>query len=109
MRVTLDYGKTGLDVELPDANVVGPLSIRPLPPLSDPVSAVSTSVANPIGSILSMALLLRYSLGLDNEAEAVEEAVYRVLAEGYRTRDIAGDGGNVVSTSAMGDVISGCV
>jgi len=66
-------------------------------------------VANPIGSILSMALLLRYSLGLDNEAEAVEEAVYRVLAEGYRTRDIAGDGGNVVSTSAMGDVISGCV
>ena len=51
MRVTLDYGKTGLDVELPDANIVGPLSIRPLPPLSDPVSAVSTSVANPTGSL----------------------------------------------------------
>ncbi len=66
-------------------------------------------IANPIGSILSMALLLRYSLGLDEEAEAVEGAVEGVLAEGYRTRDIAGDGGDVVGTSVMGGVIAGRV
>ena len=66
-------------------------------------------IANPIGSILSMALLLRYSLGLDEEAEAVEGAVDGVLAEGYRTQDIAGDGGDVVGTSAMGGVIAGRV
>ena len=67
------------------------------------------NVANPIGSILSMALLLRLSLGLEEEAGAVEGAVDGVLAEGYRTRDIARDGGEVVSTSAMGDVIAGRV
>jgi len=66
-------------------------------------------VANPIGSILSLALLLRYSLGLDEEADAVERSVDGVLAEGYRTRDIAGDGGDVVGTSAMGEVIAGRV
>jgi 3-isopropylmalate dehydrogenase len=66
-------------------------------------------VANPIGSILSLALLLRYSLGLDEEADAVERSVDGVLAEGYRTRDIAGDGGDVVGTTAMGEVIAGRV
>ena len=49
MRVTLDYGKTGLDVELPDENIVGPLAIQPLDPLSDPVAAVAEKVANPTG------------------------------------------------------------
>ena len=49
MRVTLDYGKTGLDVELPDENIVGPLSIQPLAPLSDPVAAVAEKVSSPTG------------------------------------------------------------
>ena len=66
-------------------------------------------IANPIGTILSMALMLRYSLGLEDEARAVEEAVEGVLAEGYRTRDISGDGGEVVATSEMGEVIAGRV
>ena len=43
-------------------------------------------VANPIGAILSTAMLLRFSLGLEREASSVEEAVEGVLAEGYRTR-----------------------
>ena len=51
-------------------------------------------IANPIGTILSLALLLRHSLGLEDEAQAIEQAVQGVLAEGYRTRDIAGDGGD---------------
>ena len=66
-------------------------------------------IANPIGAILSMALMLRYSFGLEAEAEAVEQAVDGVLAEGYRTRDIAADGGDVVDTPRMGDVIAGRV
>ena len=66
-------------------------------------------IANPIGTILSMASMLRYSLGLDAEAEAVEQSVEGVLAEGYRTPDIAGDGGEVRRTTDMGDVIAGRV
>jgi nickel-dependent lactate racemase len=50
MRVTLDYGRTGLAVELPDANVVGPLSIRPAPPLAEPEKAVEEALARPIGT-----------------------------------------------------------
>ena len=49
MRVTLEYGKTGLDVELPDENIVGPLAIQPLAPLSDPVAAVAEKVSSPTG------------------------------------------------------------
>ena len=66
-------------------------------------------IANPIGTILSLAMLLRHSLGLEDEAQAVEQAVQGVLAEGYRTRDIAGDGGDVVGTRQMGSVIAGRV
>ena len=66
-------------------------------------------IANPIGTILSLALLLRHSLGLEDEAQAVEQAVQGVLAEGYRTRDIGGDGGDVVGTRQMGSVIAGRV
>jgi len=58
-----------------------------------------------VGAILSAALLLRYSLGLEQEAQAVERAVNQVLAEGYRTRDIAQDGTEVITTAVMGDLI----
>ncbi|MCI0771076.1 MAG: 3-isopropylmalate dehydrogenase [Chloroflexi bacterium] len=64
-------------------------------------------IANPIGTILSMAMLLRYSLTLEEEAVAVERSVEGALAEGYRTPDIAGDGGEVVKTPEMGDIIAG--
>jgi 3-isopropylmalate dehydrogenase len=63
-------------------------------------------IANPIGAILSAALLLRYSLLLEDEAAAIETAVERVLAEGYRTRDIAEAGVEEVSTGIMGDLIA---
>lgn len=62
-------------------------------------------IANPTGAILSAALLLRYSLGLEQEALAVERAVDRVLAEGYRTRDIAETDSEVITTTVMGDLI----
>jgi nickel-dependent lactate racemase len=50
LRITLDYGRTGLDVELPDDRVVGPLAIRPAAPLSDPEAAVAQALAQPISS-----------------------------------------------------------
>src|SRR3990172_11783783 len=50
MRVTLDYGRTGLEVELPDDRVVGPLEIQPAPPLPDPLAAVEHAIAHPIES-----------------------------------------------------------
>lgn len=65
--------------------------------------------ANPIGTILSAAMMLRHSFGLEEEAQAVESAVEGVLAEGYRTPDIAGDGGETVGTRRMGEVVAGRV
>jgi nickel-dependent lactate racemase len=50
MRVRLDYGKTGLDVELPDDRVVGPLAIQPTTPIADPSAEVRRLIENPIGS-----------------------------------------------------------
>jgi nickel-dependent lactate racemase len=50
MRCTLDYGRTGLAVTLPDDRVVGPLAIRPAPPLADPAAAVEEVLRKPIGT-----------------------------------------------------------
>src|SRR5215813_6688381 len=50
MRIRLDYGKTGLDVELPEDRLVGPLAIRPAAPLTDPETAIARALASPIGS-----------------------------------------------------------
>src|SRR6266850_618708 len=50
VRITLDYGKTGLSVDLPDARVVGPLAIKPAKPLGDPEEAIGGAIARPIGS-----------------------------------------------------------
>jgi len=64
-------------------------------------------VANPLATILSCAMLLRYSLGLDKEATAVEAAVLSVLEAGHRTADIASGTSQPVSTSKMGDLVAG--
>jgi nickel-dependent lactate racemase len=50
MRVTLDYGRTGLEVDLPDDRVIGPLAIRPAVPLANPQAAIANALAHPIGS-----------------------------------------------------------
>jgi 3-isopropylmalate dehydrogenase len=63
------------------------------------------SIANPIASILSFAMALRYSLDLDKEADALEKAVQEVLNDGLRTKDILSKGTKEASTSDMGDSI----
>ncbi|VVM25506.1 3-isopropylmalate dehydrogenase (EC [uncultured Gammaproteobacteria bacterium] len=62
-------------------------------------------IANPLATILSVAMMLRYSLNQENLADKIEAAVNRVLDQGYRTQDIAGDGNSVVGTSEMGDLV----
>ena len=65
--------------------------------------------ANPIATILSAAMMLRYSLDLDKEADAVEAAVQKVLTEGYRTGDIMSEGCKLVGTKEMGDLIADAI
>ena len=61
---------------------------------------------NPIATILSAAMMLKYSFNLDTEAKAIEDAVRKVLREGYRTEDIMSEGMKLVGTSEMGDMIA---
>jgi len=63
------------------------------------------NIANPIATILSAAMMLRYSFDLDKEAKVVEDAVEHVIKEGYRTIDIMEDGKTQVTTKKMGDLI----
>lgn len=63
-------------------------------------------VANPIATVLSAAMMLRYSFDLDKEADAVEGAVKQVLKEGYRTADIMSEGCTKVGCSRMGDLLA---
>lgn len=62
-------------------------------------------IANPIATILSAAMMLRFSFDLDKEADAIEDAVRKVLAEGYRTVDIMDEGKKQVGTTEMGNLI----
>mgnify|MGYP005784518839 FL=1 len=64
------------------------------------------NIANPIATILSAAMMLRYSFDLDQEAAAVEAAVQKVLTEGWRTADIMAEGCTKVGTTEMGDLIA---
>ena len=63
------------------------------------------NIANPIATILSAAMLLRYSFDMDEEADAIEKAIVKVLEEGYRSVDLMSEGKQEVSCSKMGDLI----
>lgn len=62
--------------------------------------------SNPIATILSVSMMLKYTFGLQNESDAVENAVKKALKDGYRTADIAKNGEKIVSTKEMGAVIT---
>ena len=63
------------------------------------------NIANPIATILSLSMALRYSLDLDKEADLLDQAVQKVLNDGLRTKDIVSKGKKEVTTSQMGDAI----
>ena len=102
-------GSMGL---LPSASLSGvPMPGRRTRGFYEPIHGTAPDIAgrdiaNPIGSILSVALLLRYSLGLSEEAAGLEKAVEEVLAAGYRTDDIATAETSSVGTKEMGKRIS---
>ena len=62
-------------------------------------------IANPIATILSAAMMLRFTFDLDKEADAIENAVAQVLKNGYRTIDIMSEGKTQINTAQMGDMI----
>jgi 3-isopropylmalate dehydrogenase len=64
------------------------------------------NIVNPLATVLSAAMMLRYSLELEEEAGAIESAVEATLAAGYRTRDIMQEGGKLVGTREMGDAVA---
>jgi 3-isopropylmalate dehydrogenase len=98
-------GSLGL---LPSASVGGKVG------LYEPIHGSAPDIAgqgitNPLGAILSAAMLLRHSFKLENEAASIEMAVREILAEGHRTRDLAGKGERSITTSEMGELVAGRV
>lgn len=80
----------------------------PIPSIADALLSGSApdisgkGIVNPVGTILSIAMMLRYSLGLPKEANAVEKAVKNAIDNGTRTKDLGGS----ASTKDMGDAVS---
>jgi 3-isopropylmalate dehydrogenase len=63
------------------------------------------NIANPLATILSLSMMMRYSFGYENEANLIEKAVENVLSKGIRTADIAKAGEEKISCSQMGDAV----
>jgi len=97
---------------LPSASIAGiPKEGTAIFGLYEPIHGSSPkragqNMANPIATILSAAMMLRYSLNLTAEAVAIEKAVVSVLEQGYRTYDIMSEGMKKVGTKEMGDLIA---
>jgi 3-isopropylmalate dehydrogenase len=91
-------GSLGL---LASASIGGPVGVYE-PVHGSAPDIAGKGIANPLGAILSAALLLRHSFQLDREAACIEDAVSAVLNQGYRTADLAGAAENTASTSEMG-------
>jgi 3-isopropylmalate dehydrogenase len=62
-------------------------------------------IANPIATIMSIAMMFKYSFGMDEASEVIENAVEKILQNGYRTKDIMDNSGKLVGTKEMGDLI----
>jgi 3-isopropylmalate dehydrogenase len=100
---------------LASASLAGvPVAGAKVPGLYEPIHGsapkrAGLNMANPVATILSLAMMLRYSLGLEAEASAVEAAITAVLDKGYRTYDIMDEGNTEVGTKEMGDLIAQAV
>lgn len=95
---------------LPSASLGATLADGRIPSLYEPIHGSAPDIAgqnkaNPIAAILSFAMCLRYSFGLEDMARTVERAVESALKAGHRTGDIAEAGARIVSTAQMGDAI----
>ena len=98
-------GSLGL---LPSASIGGKVGLYE-PIHGSAPDIAGKGIANPLGAILSAAMLLRHSFQLEAEAASVEMAVREVLADGHRTRDLAGKTDRPITTSEMGQIVAGRV
>ena len=98
-------GSLGL---LASASVGGPVGLYE-PVHGSAPDIAGKGIANPLGAILSVAMLLRHSFQLEKEAQCVEQAVAAVLSEGARTADLAGNSHPAISTSQMGQRVVAAV
>ena len=98
-------GSLGL---LPSASIGGKVGLYE-PIHGSAPDIAGKGIANPLGAILSAAMLLRHSFQLEAEAASVEMAVREVLADGHRTRDLAGKTDRPIATSEMGQIVAGRV
>jgi 3-isopropylmalate dehydrogenase len=95
-------GSLGL---LASASIGGPVGLYE-PVHGSAPDIAGQSIANPLGAILSVALMLRHTFNLPAEAECVEAGVTSTLMGGFRTRDLSGGGERTVSTEEMGAQIA---
>jgi 3-isopropylmalate dehydrogenase len=94
-------GSLGL---LPSASIGGKVGLYE-PIHGSAPDIAGKGIANPLGAILSAAMLLRHSFHLETEAAAIETAVQTALAGGSRTRDLVGKNAHSVSTQDMGEAV----
>jgi 3-isopropylmalate dehydrogenase len=87
---------------LASASIGGPVALYE-PVHGSAPDIAGQGVANPLGAILSVAMLMRHSFHLEREAACIESAVSKVLNMGSRTRDLAKDGRCAISTADMGE------
>ncbi|CFX85668.1 Isopropylmalate dehydrogenase [Syntrophomonas zehnderi OL-4] len=99
---------TGSIGMLPSASIGGKVGMYE-PSHGSAPDIAGQNKANPLATILSAAMMLRYSFNLEKEAVIVEQAVSKAVAEGYRTPDIMEDGSKPVGTVEMGDVVAGYI
>jgi 3-isopropylmalate dehydrogenase len=101
---------TGSIGMLPSASVGGSTGAEGQIGLYEPIHGSAPDIAgkdlaNPIATIASVAMMLSYSFTLEKESAAIEQAILRVLEQGYRTKDIHSEGGRLVGTKEMGRLI----
>jgi 3-isopropylmalate dehydrogenase len=96
---------TGSIGMLPSASIGGQVGLYE-PSHGSAPDIAGQQKANPLATILSAAMMMRYSFGLESEARAIEQSVHEVMGAGYRTPDLMEEGKILVNTSEMGDLVN---
>ena len=97
-------GLTGSIGMLPSASLGGSIGMYE-PVHGSAPDIAGKDLANPIATIASLAMMLKYSFGLQKESDAIEQAIVSVLEAGYRTADLREEGKTIVGTKQLGELI----
>ena len=99
---------TGSIGMLPSASIGGTVALFE-PAHGSAPDIAGLNKANPLATILSAAMMLRYSFDLEQEARVIEQAIHQILDQGYRTPDLMEEGMTMLGTSAMGDLVAAAI